>query len=223
MKVPSELIVYLLVALCSAESEESSHTTYKIEGKVSVPHAPDSSWISNTRVLVEGGQYLGLIKSDGTFVVTNVPSGSYVVEVVNPKYVFEPARVDITSKGKIRARKVDNIQHSKVTVSYPLKLKARSTANYFQKREQWRITDFIFNPMVLMMVLPLLLLMVLPKLINTQDPDTQKELQQSMNLMSPRQNMPDASELLTKVCSIFEGPQPVEKKSTKAKTSKKRQ
>ena len=80
--------------------------------------------------------------------MTNVPSGSYVVEVVNPKFMFEPARVDINSKGKIRARKVDNIQSSKVAVSYPLKLKARGMANYFQKREQWRITDFIFNPMV---------------------------------------------------------------------------
>lgn len=87
-------------------------------------------------------------RSDGSFTVTNVPSGSYVVEVVNPTYVFEPARIDITSKGKIRARKVDNIQNSKFSLTYPLKMKSRGMASYFQSREQWRITDFLFSPMV---------------------------------------------------------------------------
>ena len=46
-----------------------------------------------------------------------------------------------------------------------------------------------------------------------------------MKMMNPKQNMnmPDMSELLTKVGSIFEGPQAAPKKSTKVKSSKKRQ
>ncbi len=81
--------------------------------------------------------------------MTNLPSGSYIVEVTNPVYVFEPARVDINSKGKIRARRLNQVQPSAVhMVTYPLKFKARGKANYFQQREQWRITDFLFSPMV---------------------------------------------------------------------------
>ena len=88
-------------------------------------------------------------RSDGSFTIHNVPSGSYVVEVSNPTYVFETNRVDITSKGKIRARRLNNVQPSVVnTVSYPFKFKARGKASYFQVREQWRITDFLMNPMV---------------------------------------------------------------------------
>lgn len=34
--------------------------------------------------------------------MNDVPSGSYVVEVVTPTYRFDPVRVDITSKGKMR-------------------------------------------------------------------------------------------------------------------------
>lgn len=34
--------------------------------------------------------------------MNDVPSGSYVVEVVTPTYRFEAVRVDITSKGKMR-------------------------------------------------------------------------------------------------------------------------
>lgn len=50
------------------------------------------------------------------------------------------------------------------------------TFRYFQVREQWHITDFLFNPMIMMMVCPLLLIMVLPKLMN--DPETKKDLEQ---------------------------------------------
>lgn len=55
---------------------------------------------------------------------------------------------------------------------YPLKMKALAKFRYFQVREQWRATDFLFSPMVLMMVLPLLLIMILPKMMN--DPETRR-------------------------------------------------
>ena len=107
--------------------------------------------------------------------VTNLPSGSYLVEVTNPDYFYEPVRVDVNSKGKVRARKVNYIQTSAVTqLPYPLRFKPKSPYRYFQVRETWRVTDFLFNPMVLMMVLPLLLIMVLPKMMNAADPETQK-------------------------------------------------
>ena len=81
--------------------------------------------------------------------MNNIPSGSYILEVSNPSFVFEPARVDINSKGKIRARKLNNLQPAAVQgITYPLKFKSRGKANYFQAREQWRITDLLFNPMV---------------------------------------------------------------------------
>lgn len=46
--------------------------------------------------------YLSYPRTDGSFAVNDVPSGSYVVEVISPTYRFEPVRVDITSKGKMR-------------------------------------------------------------------------------------------------------------------------
>jgi len=90
-----------------------------------------------------------LSREDGTFTINNVPSGSYVVEVVNPDYAYEPVRVEINSKGKYRARRVNYIQTSQVVqVPYPLKMKPLKRFRYFQVREQWRVTDFLFSPMV---------------------------------------------------------------------------
>ena len=92
-------------------------------------------------------------RPDGSFSM-NVPSGSYIVEAVHPNYLFEPARVEITSKGKIRARVVNHVQPSAVhSLAYPLRFKSRGQAPYFQRREQWRITDFIFSPMVIFFVI----------------------------------------------------------------------
>lgn len=192
---------------------------YAVEGRV---YAPDGSehtdWQLLTRVQLNSGEFLGFLKQDGSFVISNVPSGSYILEVLNPDYMYEPVRVEINSKGKFRARKVNHIQTSLVIqVPYPLRMKAVSKFKYFHVREQWRLTDFLFNPMVLMMVLPLLLIMILPKMMN--DPETKKEMEQLSNFRKI-QEMPDMSEMIT---SFFSGGQPAKTNSKVSKVTKKRQ
>jgi ER membrane protein complex subunit 7 len=69
--------------------------------------------------------------------------------VANPNNYYEPVRVEINGKGKFRARKLNYLQpHLVVQVAYPLKMKSFGRTRYFQQREQWRITDFLFSPMV---------------------------------------------------------------------------
>lgn len=198
----------------------------------------ESNWQRDTQVVINGDdeQLLGFLKNDGSFQISSVKPGSYVVEIKNPDYVYEPVsfypfylkysklnplfwqvRVEINPKGKFRARKVNYIQPSQVIqVPYPLKLKAFTRFRYFQQREQWKITDFLFNPMVLMMVLPLLLLLVLPKIMS--DPETKKEMEQ-LNLL--KSNDFEISEMIT---SFFTGAQPAKEKpkSQQDKTKKKR-
>ena len=102
-------------------------------------------------MIVDGGKYVGLLKSDGSFTVNGVPPGSYIVEAISPNYMFEPVRVDISgrAKGKIRARKANFLQNSAVvTMPYPLKFRASEQAAFFEKREKWRVTEMLFNPMV---------------------------------------------------------------------------
>lgn len=92
-----------------------------------------------------------MLRSDGSFTVNGIPPGSYIVEAISPNYVFEPVRVDISgrAKGKIRARKVNFLQNSAVvTMPYPLKFKVKEPAAFFEKREKWRVTEMLFNPMV---------------------------------------------------------------------------
>lgn len=110
------------------DDSDSSATKYSIEGRVfplSDYAVTQPNWQANTRVHVNGGEFIGFVKRDGSFAVHNMLPGSYIVEVLNPEYNFEPARVEINSKGKYRARKVNHIKTSEViVVPYPLKVKA---------------------------------------------------------------------------------------------------
>ena len=127
-----------------------------------------------------------------TFNVYNIPSGSYLLEVINTTYVYEPVRVEINTKGKVRARRVDFVQTSQInSIAYPLRLRPLGKYRYFQPRDKIRIFDFLMNPMVLMMVLPVLLIMMLPKLAN--DPETKKEMSQ----LNTNFEMPDVSDFMT--------------------------
>jgi len=162
---------------------------------------------------MNGGEHICSLREDGTFSLTGIPSGSHVVEVVHPNYQFDSARVDITSKGKIRARRVNHLQPSQVThVTYPLRLAALGPYRYFQTREQWRITDVLFSPMVLMMVLPLVLIVILPKMMS--DPETRREME---SVTMPKYEMPEMSEMLTSFFGGGSGKKDDSKKAIRAK------
>ncbi|XP_030382550.1 ER membrane protein complex subunit 7 homolog [Scaptodrosophila lebanonensis] len=186
---------------------------YTIEGKVYPPEqllgaaAPSGKWQVDVTLSINDGEIKGFLREDGNFVISGVPSGSYVLEVNHPDIFYEPVRVEINPKGKFRARKVNFVQPAQIIqVPYPLKMKPLMRLKYFQAREQWKITDFLFSPMVLMMVLPLLLMLVLPKMIN--DPETKKEIE-NMQFPKMTNDMPEISEMLT---SFLSGKQPEKEK-----------
>jgi len=108
----------------SVESDSSSNNLYTIEGKVvSLDKKPSPDWVVSTQIFVNGGEHIGLLREDGTFVVNGLYPGSYIVEVINPGIAYESARVEITSKGKLRSRKVNHLQPALVNhVPYPLRL-----------------------------------------------------------------------------------------------------
>ena len=122
----------------------------KIEGKVQVVSTVPEEWMHVTKVCLNGGELCGFLKSSGEFVIHNVPPGTYLVEVYSPNFVFEPVRVDISSKtGKIRARRVNLLKPTAVShITYPLRFKAERQANFFEKRESWNLLSTLKNPMV---------------------------------------------------------------------------
>lgn len=117
-------------------------------------------------------------RKDGNFEIQSVKSGSYLVEVINSNYKYKSIRVDINSKGKIRAREVNYIQPSLVElVPYPLEFKSPSPYNYFEERKSWSLIHVLFSPYVIMLLLPIVMFLTLPYLINCCDSKSKKELE----------------------------------------------
>jgi len=199
------------------EESSSGSSRVVIEGKVIPPMKKVTpEWLVQTQIFLNGGEHVGLLKEDGTFTIAGVSAGSYTVDIIHPQFAYESARVDVTSKGKIRARKVNNLQPSQVShLPYPLRLNPMGIHRYFQIREQWRITDVLLSPMVLMMILPLVLIVILPKMMS--DPETRREMEQ---VSLPKYEMPEMSEMLT---SFFGGGKDAdgERKGQKALKNKK--
>ncbi|KAL7640016.1 UNVERIFIED_CONTAM: hypothetical protein RMT77_009430 [Armadillidium vulgare] len=217
-----ENLGYFSLAIDSEDENAISKDKFKIEGRVVRPESstvPDQEWFGNTHVYTSSGQ-LGFLRENGSFVINNVPAGSHVLQVMNPTFLFESARIEITVKGKIRARVVNHIQPSKVElVSYPLRLNSLGSLRYFHQREQWRVTDFLLNPMVLMTILPLLLMMIVPRL---GDAETRKEMEQ---MQIPKMETPELSEIMT---NIFGGSAPAapannQKQSIKARPGRRKE
>lgn len=220
-------IVISLKGNCGANQEPitidstalaSQYETYTIRGKINT--RADELDLQNTRILIDDGAHVGFLRADGTFSIQNLLSGSYILEVSSPRNYYEPVRVDINSKGKIRARRLNLIQPSDITIlRYPLFFESRGQPNYFSKREQFRILDILMSPMVLMMVLPLVVIVILPKLIN-QDPELQRELEQtSSTFLQPNQNMPALSEIMA---NIMDGGKGKKNKPSKSEGGRKK-
>ncbi|XP_065166936.1 ER membrane protein complex subunit 7 homolog [Atheta coriaria] len=214
------LLICITSVLCepmTLEEDSNPNTKHTIEGRIIMDAMFASpNWAANTRIHVNGGEYLGFVKEDGSFLIHNIPTGSYIIEALSPHLTYEPVRVEINSKGKFRARRVNHIQTALVIqVPYPLRMKPLGMTKYFQLREQWMITDFLFNPMILMMVLPLLLIMVLPKMMN--DPETKKELEQIGNMT--KFEMPQMGDMVTNFLAGG-GPQGTQQAGTQKKNAK---
>ncbi|CAF0912731.1 unnamed protein product [Adineta steineri] len=189
--------ILIKIATSSSSSPSSSNKIplYTIEGQVVFPS--DENVLDNIRILVDEGLYIGIPRVDGTFVISGIPSGSYIVAVNSPFHIFEPVRVDINSKGKIRARAVNFIEPGKVvTMKYPLRFESHTKPNYFQKREEYHLTDILLNPTFFPIILavisiPLVLIFLKQQqaMQNMQDaPEIQETVQRLNNFIQPNYN-----------------------------------
>uniref|UniRef100_A0A1I7WC21 DUF2012 domain-containing protein n=1 Tax=Heterorhabditis bacteriophora TaxID=37862 RepID=A0A1I7WC21_HETBA len=104
---------------------------------------------------------------------------------------------------------------------------AREATRYFRKREEWRVTDLLMNPMVLMLVIPLLVMLIIPKAfmlhinnsmyrMTANDPQLQKEMEQ---MQLPKMDMPDMGEMMA---NLFSGGAPKKKKAVMGSIQKKK-
>ena len=88
---PFALVVVLMACLVAGqeEGEGVGVGSYKIEGKVTPPDVKPANWLTVTTVTLDGGKRRAFLKEDNSFVFQGVSSGTFLVEVENPDYMYE--------------------------------------------------------------------------------------------------------------------------------------
>ena len=99
MVSPLFALVALLAGLVVGQEEsEGLVGSYKIEGKVTPPDVKPANWLTVTTVTLDGGKRRAFLKEDNTFVFQGVTSGTFLVEVENPDYMYEQVRIQCNMK-----------------------------------------------------------------------------------------------------------------------------
>lgn len=86
---PFALVALLAVLVAGQEEGEGLVGIYKIEGKVTPPDVKPANWLTVTTVTLDGGKRRAFLKEDNSFVFQGVTSGTFLVEVENPDYMYE--------------------------------------------------------------------------------------------------------------------------------------
>ncbi|KAJ3883068.1 hypothetical protein F5051DRAFT_487423, partial [Lentinula edodes] len=153
--------------------------------------------LGHSRVVLDNDKHSGGILKDGSFVIPNVPSGTYLLSVISHDYQFEQMRVDVKDSISFEEPVVEVRPYvlgtpmspaSTILLPYPIKLSARQRFNYFVPRESFNIMGMLKSPMILMMVFAGALVLGMPYLMKNMDPESLAEFKREQAKMSHAQS-----------------------------------
>lgn len=143
--------------------------------------------------------------SSGSFSFHNVQSGhSYILSAESPNMRYKPVRVDVNKSGLLRVREADRIDTARVAVlPTQIKLQALGRPAFFHPRQKLNLWGMVMgNPMILLMLVSCGLMFILPKMVDMNDPEMKKELENNMSMFNKGGNnqqaqVPDVAELMS--------------------------
>ncbi|KAF9068040.1 hypothetical protein BDP27DRAFT_1422278 [Rhodocollybia butyracea] len=153
------------------------------------------SELGRSRAVLDDEKFSGGILKDGTFIIPNVPSGTYLLSVISHDYLFDQLRIDVTESEEtptVEARPyipgTPMNPPSTVLLTYPLKLSARQKFDYFVPRESFNIMGMLKSPMILMMIFAGGMVLGMPYLMKNMGPESLEELRKEQAKMSHAQS-----------------------------------
>lgn len=127
----------------------------------------------------------------GTFSFNNIePGHSYILSAESSNIRYKEVRVDVNKNGNIRVREADRVDTSRVSIlPTPIKLQPLGKPNFFHIRQKINIVGMIMgNPMMLLMGVSAILMFVMPKMVDMNDPEVKKEMENNMSMFSGKNN-----------------------------------
>lgn len=134
---------------------------------------------SNIPISLNDDEYSTLSKADGCFSFYGVPSGIYLLEILETSHIYSNYKIRVIAENEtlhVLEYKFPGAQ--KTAASHPLKIAPHAQQNYFKVREPLSIQGIIYgNPMMIMMVVTFGMMIFFPKMLEGVDPEAMKEMQ----------------------------------------------
>eukprot|EP00246_Nothoceros_aenigmaticus_P012926 TRINITY_DN4203_c0_g1_i1.p1 TRINITY_DN4203_c0_g1~~TRINITY_DN4203_c0_g1_i1.p1 ORF type:complete len:204 (-),score=19.74 TRINITY_DN4203_c0_g1_i1:281-892(-) len=178
--------VFAVVVDCTSRDQDG----YVVDGRVKLGGSDTISRKANVKVLLNGGEKVTYIHSNGYFAILGVAPGTHLLEIVAPGYHFPPVRVDVSERrhGQVHAVYTE----TRRILPDPLTLEAEKVEYYYEKRAPLSPVGLLKSPMGMLVGLMLVAVVLLPKLMDSIDPEEMKRVQEEMR----NQPAPSFSSLL---------------------------
>eukprot|EP00284_Hemiselmis_tepida_P018609 CAMPEP_0174931548 /NCGR_PEP_ID=MMETSP1355-20121228/34084_1 /TAXON_ID=464990 /ORGANISM="Hemiselmis tepida, Strain CCMP443" /LENGTH=223 /DNA_ID=CAMNT_0016177909 /DNA_START=9 /DNA_END=676 /DNA_ORIENTATION=- len=135
------------------------------------------------RVLVDDGEYQGIIRADGSFAVHDIPLGTHFVTVDAVGWHFESVRVEALLRKSGKSVRMKAFTNNPAVLSmglpYPLKLTPATRVSYFVEREKFNPMVYLKNPMVLIFGVTMIMAVVMPRMVDNMDDSDKQKLRES--------------------------------------------
>jgi len=148
---------------------------------------PDAKTLGQAKAILDDGfNHYGSITRDGSFVIPDVPEGTYIFNIVARDHLFDQYRIDIVDslsppevRPYIPGTPLSSTANTPVTVTYPLNIHPRYKNEYFVPKQSFNVMGMLQSPMIMMMGAVGVMVLALPYMMNNLDPEQLKEVQQS--------------------------------------------
>lgn len=180
--------------------------------------------LGQAKVVLDNGKLRGGVTRDGSFVIPDVPAGTYVLSVAAHDHVFDQLRVDVFETETLPEVRpyipgTPLSPAAVVTLPYPIVLAPRQRNDYFVPRQSFNLLAMFQNPMMLLMLGMGGLVVAMPYLMKNMDPamlqDFQKRQARIGSLQSSLQSG-DLSGGLSALMDTGEEEKPAPKQTTPA-------
>jgi len=171
---------------------------------------PDANTLGQAKaILDDGSHYYGSITRDGSFVIPDIPEGTYIFNIVARNHLFDQYRIDVVdplSSPEVRpyllGTPLSSTANSHVTIAHPLKIHPRFKNEYFVPKQSFNVMGMLQNPMIMMMGVVGVMVVAMPYMMKNLDPEQLKEVQESQARMVKMQSSISSGDL-SGITSMF--------------------
>ena len=164
----------------SAETTTTTLTTTTIEGRLE--NVDKTPFNVTTRITLNNAEYTTYSRTDGSFIIYDVPPGIHQLDVHSTEYHFGQIKIQLLEESMDTPKCLEYPYPGAVkqVTKYPLVLYPYAKYEYFVKQRGFSPFALLKNPMVLMMIFGGIMTFVMPKMMEGLDPEEKAAMRKQM-------------------------------------------